>query len=887
MKTLYVLDASGYIYRNYFAIRNMTNSKGESTNALFGFIRSVLKLIKDFHPDHLVAVFDGPRNAKKRLEIYPEYKAHRLQMPPDLSHQIVWAHQFCQLMGIPFLNIPEAEADDVMGSIAKWGEAKDTLIYLCTSDKDMCQIVSDRILILNTNKENQLINPQEVVKIHGVSPDKMVDLLAMVGDSSDNVPGLPGFGPKTAAELLNSLGSLDYILAHPHEVPGLKKQETIKNEGDKALLSRKLVTLDVNVDFPKDYNFFQIKPPQKMELKEFYISMNFNSLIKEMDEALSVPKKDEGGEEYIVVDDENSFQDLLKFLSTQKEIALTLQTTNERPLLAELVGIGLCVNPKKAWYLPANGQLGLQKLIGGLKPLIENQNIGFYSHNVKYSYHVLQNYGVTIANVSFDTVLASYLLNASNRQHSIETLTLENFGKVKTEMSLLIGKGKKQISMKEVPIDKVLNYCCEEVDYICRLKNLLESQLLDRRLDKLMKNLELPLMKVLAKMERQGIFLDVPFMMEISKEVKSEIKLVEEQIYKMSGVEFNLNSPLQLKKVLFETLQIPYPKKRSKDFSTGEEILELLVPNYPIAAAILSYRRLEKLRSTYIDCLPGEVNPKTHRIHCNFNQSVAATGRLSSQDPNLQNIPVRTELGKKIRQAFRPEKENWSYIAADYSQIELRLLAHFSEDPDLMEAFRNNEDIHQHTAAKIYNLPLDQVTREQRNSAKAVNFGIMYGQQAFGLSQGLNISPGEAAIFIETYFTRFKKVKEYIEGCKEQARKTGKAVTYTGRERLIPEINSKNGMLRAQAERLAINSPIQGTAADLIKNAMLRIQHLIEKEKKLGYMILQIHDELIFEVPDEELDSFKPLIQKAMEEGLLFKVPIIVDIAVGKNWKEC
>lgn len=888
MKTLYILDASGYIYRNYFAIRNMTNSKGESTNALFGFIRSVLKLIKDFHPDHLVAVFDGPRNAKKRLEIYPEYKAHRLEMPPDLRHQITWAHQFCELMGIPYLNIPEAEADDVMGSIAKWGEAKDTTIYLCTSDKDMCQIVSDKILILNTNKENQLINPAEVVKIHGVPPTKMVDLLAMVGDSSDNVPGLPGFGPKTAAELLNTLGSLDYILAHPQEVPGLKKQETIKNEAEKALLSRKLVTLDTQIDFPREYDFFLIKPPQKTELKEFYSSMNFNSLIKEMEEALATPKiGDQGEEQYLLVDDDPSFEDLIHLLSKEKEIAFTVQTTHPRPLLAELVGIAFSIHPKKAWYVPTNGKLGLEKVLKGIKPLFENSNIGFYGHNVKYGYHVLKNYKITIENVSFDTSLASYVLNASNRQHSIETLTLENFGKVKTELSLLIGKGKKQISIKDVPLEQIANYCCEEVDYTCRLKEILQKQLRERKLDKLMNTLELPLMKVLASMERHGIYLDVPFMQEMAKDVKQEIESIEIQIFQMAGMEFNLNSPLQLKKVLFETLQIPYPKKRSKDISTGEEILELLVADYPIAAAVLNYRRLEKLRSTYIDCLPEEVNPNTHRIHCNFNQSVAATGRLSSQDPNLQNIPVRTELGRKIRQAFKPEKQGWSYLAADYSQIELRLLAHFSEDPDLMEAFRNNEDIHQHTAAKVYNIPLEMVTKEQRNSAKAVNFGIMYGQQAFGLSQGLSISPAEAAQFIETYFKRFKKVKEYIEWCKEEARKTGKAVTYTGRERLIPEINSKNGMLRAQAERLAVNTPIQGTAADLIKNAMLRIQHLIEEEKKLGYMILQIHDELIFEVPDFELLDFKPMVQKAMEQGLLFRVPIIVDIAVGKNWKEC
>lgn len=890
MKILYVLDASGYIYRNYFAIRNMTNSKGESTNALFGFIRSVVKLMKDFHPDHLVSVFDGPRNAKKRVEIYPQYKANRLAMPPDLRHQIEWAHQFCNLMGIPHLNIPESEADDVMASVAKWAAAQGTTVYLCTSDKDMCQIVDDKILILNTNKDNQLIDAQEVEKIHGVPPNKILDLLAMVGDSSDNIPGLPGFGPKTAAELLKSFGSLDYILNHPEEIPGKKKQETIIQESSKAILSKTLLTLDTAVDFPKDPDFFQLKSPEKAGLKEFYVYMNFNSMIREMEQVVAgqgVISPEEGGVEYTLVNDEIAFDNLLSFLSQQKEVCFDLETTHIQPFLAELVGIGFCVNPKKAWYVPFNGKLSPEHLLKGMKSLFENSAIGFYGHNIKYDYHVLSNHGITVKNISFDTIIASYVLNAGNRQHSIDTLILEYFGKVKTPSASLTGKGKKQVSMEEVPLENVSAYACESVDYICRLKEVLEKQLQERQLDKLFHSLELPLMKVLARMEKHGIYLDVPYLKQMSQEIQIEIATLEKQIYMLAGMEFNINSPLQLKKILFENLQIPYPKKRSKDISTGEEILELLVGEYPIAALVLEYRKLEKLRSTYVDALPDAVNPKTHRVHCNFNQSVAATGRLSSQDPNLQNIPVRTEIGRRIREAFRPQKANWSYLAADYSQIELRLLAHFSGDPDLLEAFRNNEDIHAHTAAKIYNIALKDVTKEQRDSAKAVNFGILYGQQAFGLSQGLSISTKEAAHFIETYFARFKRVKEFIESCKEEARKTGKTVTYTGRERLIPEINSKNGMLRSQAERLAVNTPIQGTAADLIKHAMLRIDHLLDREKKLGYMILQIHDELIFEVPDFEIPAFEPLVREAMEKGLKLKLPLVVDIAVGKNWKEC
>jgi DNA polymerase I len=886
MKTLYVVDASGFLYRSYFAIRNMTNAKGESTNALYGFIRSIQKLIKDFKPEYLVSVFDGPQNIAKREAIYAHYKAHRASMPEDLRYQIDWAHQFCDLMGIPQLNVTGHEADDVMGSVAKWVAKQGQLAYLCTSDKDLCQLVNDHILILNTHKDNQIINAKEVEKIHGVSPQKMVDLLAMMGDSSDNIPGLSGFGPKTAAELLQSLGSLDYILDHPQEVPGKKKQETIVAERDKALLSRSLVTIDTDVEIPHHWEFFQLRPLSKDKIKTFYGQMNFNSLLRELDQ-MEGEEKVAGGEEYQLIDDEKAFQNLLEYLATQKEICFDSETTDLQPLRAELVGLGFAVEPKKAWYVPVNGHLGLERVLKGVKPLFENSKIGFYGHNVKYDVHVLANYGIEVANLSFDTILASYLLNSHQRQHSLDTLSLEYFGKVKIPISDLIGKGKKQISMREVPIERVCTYCCEDVDYTCRLKQVLAEQLAVRGLDKLFFSLELPLLPILAGMERHGIYLDVPILHRFSKEIVIQIKELAEQIYKMAGTEFNLNSPAQLLKILFERLKIPYPKKRASSLSTGEEILELLKNEYPIAGKMLEYRKLEKLRSTYVDSLPHDINPKTHRIHCTFNQSVAATGRLSCQDPNLQNIPVRSENGRRIREAFRPEKEGWSYLSADYSQVELRLLAHLSEDPKLLEAFHHNHDIHASTAAAIYHIPLKEVTKDQRQSAKAVNFGIVYGQQAFGLAQELNISTSEAAAFIDTYFKQFKRVREFLESCKEQARKTGRAVTYTGRERLIPEIHSKNSQLRSQAERLAVNTPFQGTAADLIKMAMLEIDKQLKEKKLKSFMILQIHDELIFELPDEELTLMKPLVKKAMEHVLTLKIPLIVDISVGKNWKEC
>lgn len=888
MKKLYLLDASGYIYRSYFAIRNMTNAKGESTNALFGFIRSVLKLIKDFQPEYLVSVFDGPNNAKKRKAIYSEYKAHRSLMPEDLRHQIAWAHKFCDLMGIPQFNIPEAEADDVIGSIAKWASKCDCDVYMCTSDKDMAQIIDDRIYILNTFKDNQIINAAEAEKAYGVPPKQMIDLLAMMGDSSDNIPGLPGFGPKTAAELLKNFGSLDYILSHPEEVPGKKKQETIIQNIDKALLSRQLVTIDTSIHVPQDWENYLLKTPQRTLLKEFYGSLNFNSLQRELEqEEPSVPLLQIASGVYRMVDDEISFKELIQYLSAQKEICFETETTSLHPMCAELVGIGFCAEASKAWYVPANGNLGMEAVLEGLRPVFENEKIGFYGHNVKYRYHVLRNKGITIKNICFDTILASYLLNSHIRQHSLEQLIMEYFGKVKVDSNDLTGKGKKQISLAEVPIERVSSYCCENLDYICMLKQSLEKQLNERKLEKLFYTIELPLLKVLAEMERHGIFVDKEKLLVMSKEIASDIDSLRQQIFKSAGFEFNINSPMQLKEVLFEKMQIPYPKKRAADLSTSEEILEALKTGYPIAGLILEYRKLEKLRSTYIEALPQEINSHTGRIHCTFNQFVTATGRLSSQDPNLQNIPVRTNLGIKIREAFQPEKKDWRYLAADYSQIELRLMAHLSEDARLIEAFKNHEDIHVTTAAAIYHILPAEVTKAQRYSAKAINFGIMYGQQAFGLAQELGISNSEAAAFIETYFKRFHRVKEFLEHCKEQARKTGKAVTYTGRERLIPEINSKNGMLRAQAERLAINTPIQGSAADMIKMAMLNINSAIDKERLLSFMILQIHDELVFEAPQFELMPLETLVRNKMENVLKLKVPLIVDITIGKNWKEC
>lgn len=891
MQKIFVIDASGYLYSSYFAIRNMTNSKGESTNALFGFIRSVHKLIKDFQPTHLIAVFDGPRNGKKRLEIYPEYKANRSATPQDLPYQINWAQEFCSMMGVPYLNIPEVEADDTIGAVAKWAEKQGAEVYICSTDKDLGQLVNDRIFMLNTRKDNQVVGAKEVEEIYGVPPGQIIDLLSLIGDASDNVPGVMGIGPKTASALLKQFGSLDQLLANAEQIAGDKKRSAIIENKDKALISRQLVTLDLAVNIPNAEDFYQFKALDLDRLKVFYSSMNFNSLIKELEAAAhSNPvnaSESAADVSYHLVDDEESLSELVSFLNTQKEICFDTETTDIHPLKAELVGIGFGVAPAKAWYVPVNGKLGIKRVLEAVTSLFENPEIGFYGHNVKYDFHVLGNYGITVANICFDTLLASYLLNSHNRQHSLDALSLQYFGKAKIDIVDLIGKGKNIITMREVPIEKVCTYCCEDVDYTCRLKVILEKDIKERHLEELMKTLELPLLQVLARMERRGIFLDVPWLENISHSVVEQINVIEKRIYNLAGEEFNINSPKQLSQILQDKLLIALPKKTASGFSTNADVLESLKDEYPIAEVILDYRSLEKLRSTYIQSLPEDVQPKTHRIHCTFNQSVAATGRLSCQDPNLQNIPVRTEAGRKIRESFRPQLPNWSYLAADYSQIELRLLAHFSEDPNMVNAFQNNEDIHASTAAAIFGIPLDQVSKDQRYHAKAVNFGIIYGQQAFGLAKELKIDVKSAAAFIDMYFKRFSRVKEYIEHCKEQARKTGMAVTHIGRQRAIPEINSKNGQFRMLAERLAVNTPLQGTAADLIKLAMLKIDQQLKELNVEGYMILQVHDELIFELPDHEIDTFIPLVKNTMQNVFKLKIPLIVDITIGKNWKEC
>lgn len=878
MKALYLIDGVFFLFRSYYAIRGMTDPRGRSTGALYGFIRSVQKIIKEFEPEYLLAIFDGPNNKQKRTAIYEAYKSHRAGMPDDLADQLEWSHTFCSAAGIPYLSEEGVEADDLIGAIAQWAAEKGARVFICSSDKDLCQLVNDQIVLINPFKENLVIDRNKVRELYGVWPEQIVDYLAIMGDSSDNIPGIPGLGPKTASALLEEYGTLEGVLSHASAMSNKKRGEKIQQHEEKARISQQLATLIPIDTFPQESAFYKLKTPKWEALTALYREMQFNSLLKEM-EATS-PRQEEVKTRYHIVDEEVEVEALFERLRQEKMIGIDVESDRLSPMEAQLVGIGFAIEPGEAWYLPANGKLGSERALALLRPFLEDPSLSFYGHNIKYDLHILKNHGIEVRQIGFDTMIASHLCAPQENRHGLDHLTLEKFGKVKTPIKTLIGSGKQERSMAEVAVSEVGPYCCEDVDYSCRLKKLYERELEEKGLRTLFDSIELPLIPILMGMEREGIYVDKRQLKELATLFEGTLSQLERGIYELAGCTFNIKSPKQLGEVLFDTLKLG---KGIKKRSTRADILEELKTEHPIAEKLLEFRALEKLRSTYATALPLQINPKSGRIHCTFMQTVTATGRLSCQDPNLQNIPIRSEEGRKIRRAFMPEQEGRSYLSADYSQIELRLLAHLSQDPKMVAAFQEGRDIHRSLAAKLFDLPQEEVSQEMRHVAKTVNFGIIYGQQAYSLSQDLKCDKKKAALFIEKYFQEYKGVAHFIEEQKERVRASGQSETLFGRKRPIPEINSKNGMIRALGERLAINTPLQGSQADIIKKAMITIAKQLKKNP-LGKMILQIHDELIFELPDSHILEMEEQVQAAMEGVVTLSIPLVVNIHVGKNW---
>ncbi len=889
---VYLIDGSALAYRSYFAfIRNpLINSKGINTSAVFGFAQSLLKILNDFQPDYLAVVFDT-KAPTFRHGLYSEYKSTRSKMPDDMVSQLPYISQVLKEMKLPVLEKEGFEADDLMGALAYKFRDQGLDVVLVTGDKDFMQLVGKGVTILNPHRagqEMEWIDSERVKEKFGVPPEKIVDTLALMGDQSDNIPGVPGVGEKTALQLMQKFDSLEEILSHPEKIEQKKLREKITFHADQARLSKKLATIDTAA-------------PVELDLKQYRFSRNFDSGLKELFKELELNtllQQVSGGPDegvtynYQLVSDSEKLDKLIAKIKKNKELAFDTETSSLSAIGSDLVGISVALEEGEAYYLPMGHKKGknlnLKLVIEKLGPLLADPGIKKIGQNAKFDWEVLNQSGMDVAGIGFDTMIASYLLDPSVRQHNLDLLALKYLDHKMIPIEQLIGTGKKQISFSEVPVEDACQYSAEDADCTFRLKQKLAPRLKDLGLQKLFDEVEIPLIVVLGEIELNGIAVDKSALKSVSNQLEHEIEKYTRQIFELAGSEFNLNSPSQLAKVLFEDLKLkPVRRTQKKSHqSTDVQVLEELAKIHPLPKAILEYRQLSKLKSTYADALPLLVNPKTKRIHTSFNQTIAATGRLSSSEPNLQNIPVRTEIGRQIRKAFVPGGKEFLLLSADYSQIELRILAHFSSDPTLTASFAKGEDIHTRTAAEVFGVDPKNVNEEQRRQAKIANFSVIYGVSAYGLSQQTEMTIEEADMFIKVYFKRYPKVAEYIDAIIEKARRDGYVSTLMGRRRFIPEINSSNRQVREFAERVALNTPIQGTAADLIKVVMIKIADEMRGKKTKSKMILQVHDELVFEVHKSELDYMKKMVKEKMENSLKLDVPIKVDLGVGKNWLE-
>ena len=882
-KRLFLIDGNSFCYRAFYAIRSLSNSKGQPTNAIYGFNSMLNKIIKDEKPDMLAVAFDlkGPTFRHKKFE---EYKIHRKPMPDDLVSQMAYIKRLVQAHNIPIYEMQGYEADDVLATLAKKAQVKDIETFIVTGDKDALQLVGSHIKVYSTHKEGLIYDAHKVKEAYGAGPDRIVDIMALMGDAADNIPGVKGIGEKSAIDLISEFGSLEELYKSIDKVKGDAKKRMLKENEKNAFLSKELAVIDTNVPIDIDFEELELKGPDQPRLLELYKELEFKSLLKDL------TPSEELKSEYILVDGPKTFSALVAGLKKSKEFVFDTETTSEDPVLAKLAGLSFSWEEGVAYYVGVceNGsegkKLDIELALGSLKEIFEDKKIKKIGQNIKYDYIVLANYGIRVKGIIFDTMVASYLLNPSKLNHNLDDISFEYLNhKMTTSIHELIGKGKSAVTMDRVDIEKVSDYSCEDSDVTFRLKKILEKEISKKDLDKLFYNVEMPLIEVLAEMEMTGVSVDKGYLSGLSKEMEKKIEILTKKIYKLAGEEFNINSPKQLSAVLFEKMKLPVIRRTKTGVSTDEEVLTKLALSHPLPEKLLEYRELSKLKSTYVDSLPSLINPATGRVHTSFNQTVTATGRLSSSGPNLQNIPIKTEAGQRIRKAFIPSDKNNLLLSADYSQIELRILAHLSEDKNLIRAFKEGLDVHAYTASLVFGVEEKEVTAEMRGMAKTVNFGILYGMSPYGLSQNLKIEVDKAKEFIDAYFDRYPEVRSYLEGLIEDAKK-GYVTTLLGRRRYIPEINSSDMRMRQFAERAAVNTPIQGSAADIIKVAMIAIQEKLLKKEFVSKMILQVHDELVFDVSRDELKEIYKIVKDGMEGIINLKVPVEAHIEVGKNW---
>jgi DNA polymerase-1 len=917
--SMYLIDAHSLIFQVFHAIPAMTSPKGLPTNALFGFTRDVLFLRTEKKPEYLLCVFDvaGPTF---RDRLYPEYKAHRAPMPDDLQPQIPLIYQLLEAMRVPILGQPGFEADDVIATVATAASQRGLNVFICTSDKDCRQLIDDRVSLYNLRKK-EVLDREALFRDWEIKPEQVIDLQAMVGDSVDNVPGVPGIGLKTAAKLLQDFGTLENILANIERIPGAKRQENLRASQEMIRLSRTLVRLDTEVPMTMDWEGWRVRSPDVKQLLKLFQEWNFNRFadiirtefkeekVSSREGAAAVKQRDLFADaangaagvheirsnlqgEYHLLDTPESFEGFLKELGQQRRIAVDLETMSPSPRQAEIVGYAFSWKEGEAWYLPVAGpesgkRLDPQQTLAKLRPILEDPGVTKVNQNIKYDQIVLRQKGIRLSGLAGDCMVADYLLHAGERSHNLGDLASRYLNHQLIPIADLIGKGGQQASLDQVSTARVSEYAGEDADAAWRLCGLLEGQLTEQGLDKLYRNLEIPLIEVLADMEFNGVRLDVPLLEKLSREMANQLSSIENEIYGLAGRQFNIASPKQLRDVLFDDLKLPRQRRTgiTGEASTDQETLERLAAlGHALPTKILEHRQIAKLKGTYVDALPALVTPATNRIHASFNQTVAATGRLSSSDPNLQNIPVRTEQGRQIRQAFIPEA-GWQILTADYSQIELRMLAHFCGDAELRRAFAEDRDVHARVASQIYGVLESDVTADMRRTAKVVNFGVIYGMSAFGLSERLGIPKEESAAFIDAYFGRYSKVAEYQSCLLEKCLRDGYVSTILGRRREITGIRRDSKyQQRNQPEREAINMEIQGSAADLIKTAMLNIFRRLREMKFKARMLMQIHDELVFEAPPDELQEVAKLVSHEMTTAIKLEVPLKVDIAAGPNW---
>ena len=883
---LFLIDGQSFCYRAFYAIRELTNSKGEPTNAIYGFVTTLRKLLREEKPDYMAVCFDR-KEATFRHERYEAYKIHRKPMPDALVEQIPHIKEFVHAYRIPVFEQPGFEADDLLGTIAKKAEQAGMDTIIVTGDKDMLQLVSDKVKILNVYQEKLLDRKSVKERFGGLAPQQVVDVLSLAGDASDNIPGVPGVGEKTAVDLIREFHSLDGVYQHLDKVKGAARQKALKENEQIARLSRDLALIDCHVPVEIDLEKMKLKSPDENQLAELVKHFEFRSLLKEL-----TPTGETGEEnrKYHTVLDEATLERLVKKLAQSKAFAVDTETTSEDPLRAHLVGMSFSMKAMEAYYVPialAHHQgkgIDWKKVKKLVAPVLENERIQKYGQNIKYDLIVLRRHDIELRGITFDTMVASYLINPIKLNHNLDDISFEYLGVKKIAFEDLVGSGRKQILMDQVPIEKISEYAAEDADCVFRLVELFRRLLEVHQLVELFEHLEMPLVRVLAQMEMNGVAVDLKFLKELSDRLGHDLGELTSEIYKEAGEEFNINSTKQLADILFTKLKLPVIKRTKTGYSTDVSVLEKLAQSYKLPKLLLEYREKTKLKSTYLDAFPELVHPETKRIHTSFNQTVTSTGRLSSSEPNLQNIPIKTEIGRQIRRAFVPRAKGWKILSADYSQIELRVLAHLSADPNLTKAFQDNLDVHRFTATLLYGTDLESVTHEMRNVAKTINFSIVYGVSAFGLAQSLAISVSEAQAFIDSYFARYPKVKDYLEAEKEEARERGFLKTIFGRRSYFPDIRSSNSNLRQFAERAAINAPIQGSAADIINVAMIHIQTELESRSLKSLMTLQVHDELVFDVPEDELGELESLVREKMEGAYSLSVPLKVDLRVGTSW---